>query len=229
MPDFQGPGTSVHICIKSIRCWVFPRNCVCVNFGKKELQTLKNLSLFGCIFWKIQLYSDACDAWQFFVQTHWKRVNVPPFHPPPYRFLAIIMCISLDTLPDCWCKSLYSPMVYSALSESLQVSNRMVLLSAKCTDTLIVWEWRRKKMENLDLNVVPCFGKFYFSQIDSAVCKDKWKYSIYFRGRQRNKWQEGVHLVDGSLEFCVRARHSIRELQSDNLSRSWSWQRTHNS
>jgi len=57
---------------------------------------------------------------------------------------------------------------------------------------------------------------------DSAVCKDERKYSIYIRGRQINKWQaEGVHL-QASLEFCARASHSIREMQSDNLSRNWS-------
>lgn len=46
--------------------------------------------------------------------------------------------------------------------------------------------------------------------------------------RQRNKWQvEGIQLVDVSLESCARARHSNGELQSDNLSRNFSWLRTH--
>lgn len=88
--------------------------------------------------------------------------------------------------------------------------------------------WRRKNMGSLDLNVVSCFGKSYFTQIGFAVWGEV-KIRLYVRGRQRNKWQvEGVQLVDGSLEFCARARHSIGELQSDNLSRNWSWLRTHN-
>lgn len=34
---------------------------------------------------------------------------------------------------------------------------------------------------------------------------------------------------DGSLKFCARARHSVSELQSHNLSRNSSSQRIHNS
>lgn len=69
-------------------------------------------------------------------------------------------------------------------------------------------------MENLNLNVDSCVGKFYVTQ--TAVCKEKQKHSIHIRGRQRNKWQAGVQLVDDLLEFCAGARHSIRELQPGN-------------
>lgn len=86
--------------------------------------------------------------------------------------------------------------------------------------------WRRKKMGSLDLNVVSCFAKSYFTQIEFAVwgevkvqpiCERQAEEQVTGRRHSAGRWFLGV---------CTRARHSNGE--SDNLSRNWSWLRTHN-
>lgn len=91
---------------------------------------------------------------------------------------------------------------------------------------LSLYGMENKKMGSLDLNVVSCFAKSYFTQIEFAVwgevkvqpiCERQAEEQVTGRRHSAGRWFLGV---------CTRARHSNGE--SDNLSRNWSWLRTHN-
>lgn len=130
---------------------------------------MKNLlNLCGCIFGKynfILIYVVLGNS--LYSLDSLESCKCPPFHPPPYRFLTIMMFISLDTSPDGWHKSFYSSLVFTPVRKPTVFHQYgFIICRIHCSHYT---GWRRKKMGSLDLNVVLCFAKSYFTQIEFAV------------------------------------------------------------